>query len=78
MCRLYNFLIPHHENESFFNILLRPLGIYWVEEKSESLFQYGEYKKIQSNLSLTNTSKYHNIIYNWLECFIDIDINWNG
>ena len=44
-------------------------------KKSESLFQYREYSKIQSNISLTNISKYHNIIYKWPECFIEMDID---
>ena len=69
MRQLYNSSLDH-ENKSFFDILLKPFGISWEEKKYESLFQYIEYSKIQSNIYLTNTSKYHNITYKWPEYFI--------
>ena len=80
MCQLYNSSIPHQimKTKVFFDILLRPFGISWEEKKYESLFQYIEYSKIQLNVSLTNTSKYHNINNKWPEYFIEMDINQNG
>ena len=74
MCQLYK-SSSDHENKSFFDILLRPFWDFLRRKKSESLFQYIEYSKIQSNVSLTNTSKYHNINYKWPEYFIEMDIN---
>ena len=71
MCQLYNSSIPHQiMKKVFLYNLLRPFAISWEEKKSESLFQYIEYSKIQSNISLKNTSEYHNINYKWPEYFI--------
>ena len=77
MCRLYNFSIPHQimKNQSF-------LVLYWglwgfLEKKNLNPYSNIENikKKIRSNISLTNTSKCHNIIYKWPEHFIEMDIN---
>ena len=64
-----------HENKVFFWYSIEAFWDFLRRKKSESLFQYIEYSKIESNISLTNTSKYHNINYKRPEYFIEMDIN---
>ena len=76
MCQLCNSSIPHQIMKTKV-FLIFYWGLLGFLEKKKVWILIPIYRvfKTSSNVSLTNTSKYHNIHYKWPEYFIEMDIN---